>query len=216
MKANNIIAGLLLTVCCAAYPVLHAQDATNPQWLLKYRCTDCSKGNKANPLMWDKQFKPFINHYLPQKPRFQGWGKPEPMGEIATELFGVSGSMLAENDHYFVVDGCMAHACGEDGMLWVDLTSAPPLVVFAALDLGGDDGGYKLYLFTSRELSAQALPRDLRASITRWTAKLPGASDEDPILIGRAVIVEPNEHEDRVELNAIGVAPAAQEKLEKQ
>jgi hypothetical protein len=216
MKARQFVASLLLAICSAACPALHAQDATNPQWLLKYQCTECSAGNKANSLMWDKRFKPFINHHLPQKPKFRGWGKPEPMGEIASELFGVSGLMHAGNDHYFVVDGCMAHACGEDGMLWVDFTNAPPLVVFAVLDLGGDDIGCKLYLFTSRKLSARDLPQDLRASVTRWTAKLPGASDENAELIARAVIVDPNEQNDRAGLNAIGVAPAAQEKSEKQ
>jgi hypothetical protein len=215
LRAKQFAASLLLTTCVAVCPSLHAQNAADPHWLFKYR--DADGTTNANGLMWDKQFKPFINHYLPQRPAFHGWGKPKPMSTIASELFGNSDlfpAIQSGSDRYFIAHGCEAHACPEKGLLWVDLASAPPLVAFAVNDVynGNDSRAQKLYIFTSRKLSAQDLPKELRATISQWTAK--SAEGDYGIKISRAVIVAPDGHEQSADLNAVGVAQTAQEKPE--
>jgi hypothetical protein len=111
----------------------------------------------------------------------------------------------------------MAHVCQEKGLLWVDLDSASPTVVFAVISVRNDPDirGCKLYLFTSQELSETDLPADLRNTINRWTAKSP--SDRKAFdKISRAVIVGPDGYEETADIEALGVSKEAQEKSENQ
>ena len=215
LRVKQLVATLLLTACSAACPSLHAQNAADPHWLLKYRGTDGT--TNANMLMWNKNFKPFINHYLPQRPVFHGWGRPEPMGTIAAELFGNSwgATVYSDNARFFAADGCEAHACFEKGLLWVDLGSNPPLVAFAVMDVenGNDTQAEKLHVFTSRKIGVGDIPPNLRDAIARWTAT-PESAGGTIEKISRAVIVDPGGQEIGVDLNAVGVAQIAQEKPE--
>jgi hypothetical protein len=215
---RKLVASLLLTVGAAVCPTLRARDATDPHWLLEYRGVDSTGTNNANQLMWDKRFNPFIDHYLPQKPNLGGkFGKPENMGLVASEHFGLSGTIHSDSDRYYSADGCMAHVCQEKGLLWVDLDSASPTVVFAVISVRNDPDirGCKLYLFTSQELSETDLPADLRNTINRWTAKSP--SDRKAFdKISRAVIVGPDGYEETADIEALGVSKEAQEKSENQ
>ncbi|MDR3726417.1 MAG: hypothetical protein P4K86_05185 [Terracidiphilus sp.] len=214
-KTGQFVAGLLFAAFAAVCPNLHAQASSDPHWLLQYRGIDPYHRDSANRLKWDKRFEPFVNHYLPMKQTL--WEKGKAIGAVASDFLGVPGSIHIEAEHYYSADGCVAHACFEKGMLWVDMKTTPPIVAFAATDIrkGTKDNGYRLYLFISREFGAGELPAELRNSIARWTALPYGGGDEVEV-ITQAVIVGPDGQDKIVEPKTLGVAEAAQEKSDKQ
>jgi len=214
-NTGQLVAGLLFAVFAALCPNLHAQDSSDPHWLLQYRDIDQYHRDSANRLKWDKRFDPFVNHYLPMKQIF--WEKGKAIGAVASDFLGVPGSIHIEAERNYSADGCVAHACFEKGMLWVDMKTTPPIVAFSATDIrkGTKDNGYRLYLFISREFGAEDLPAELRKSITRWTAT-PLGDGKEIETITQAVIVGPDGQEKIVEPKTLGVAEAAQEKSNKQ
>ncbi len=83
-------------------------------------------------------------------------------------------------------------------MLWIDLGARDPLLVFAAVDWTTQthttdeaNADYNLWLFTNRQVSADALPLSLTQAISDWDARLASAHRGVPH-IAHALLVEPD------------------------
>ena len=83
-------------------------------------------------------------------------------------------------------------------MLWMDLGTPDPLLVFAAVNWTTEahstdeaNADYNLWLFTNRQVSADALPLALSEAIADWDARLASAHRGVPH-IAHALLVEPD------------------------
>lgn len=125
-------------------------------------------------------------------------GHSEPLDAIIPLFLARYGAVAAEQNRYLTIDGCVPSFCAAHGLLWVDLGSPHPLVVFAAVNWTTQGhtteepgAAYNLWLFPSRELSADALPFALTTSLAHWDAHLAAAHRMVPH-IAHAVLIEPS------------------------
>jgi len=128
-----------------------AKPSVSAKFLLEYQ----SQGN--GDVRKDSQFEPLLRRTLPQS-KFFGWGLTLAKG-IDTFLNVGTGLVTMDDGRYAVVTGCVAHMCNMDrGLLWVDTQSAPPNVLFVAIDpvddSQGDTGPYEVWIYGSQTLHA--------------------------------------------------------------
>ena len=166
----------------------------NLQWLWQY--TQPVPNGNAVTLRNDPRFASLLAAAFKQPQAF--WGKNVPLSEVIPRFLERYGQVNARENRYVTVDGCVPSFCAAHGMLWVDLGVPDPLLVFAAVDwttqahtteeAGAD---YNLWIFTNRQVSADALPLALTQAISGWDARLATAHRGVPH-IAHALLVEPN------------------------
>jgi len=163
-----------------------AKAAVSAKFLLEYQ----SQGNGDVPN--DPQFEPLLRRTLPQ-PKFFGYGLTL-MKAIPYYLGVGTGRVTVDDGRYAVVTGCVPHMCDtSQGLLWVDTGSAPPNVLFAAIDpaddsqVAQDSTRYELWIYGSQTLRADAkvvaLPVDFMKQLQDFVGGRAVAS---------ATFVEPN------------------------
>lgn len=169
-------------------------NAGNLQWLWQYAQPKPS-GN-AVALRGDERFLTLIETEFKQPQSF--WGKPVPISSVIPRFLARYSEVNTRDNRYFTVDGCVPSFCAAHGMLWADLGLPNPLLVFAAVNWTTEShttdeaaADYDLWLFTSRQLSADALPFALTSSIAHWDARLAGAHRGVPHIL-HAILVEPD------------------------
>ena len=169
-------------------------NAGNLQWLWAY-AQPTPNGN-AVALRGDERFLTLIETEFKQPQSF--WGKPVPISAVIPRFLARYGEVNTKSNRYLTVDGCVPSFCAAHGMLWVDLGSPDPLLVFAAVNWTTENhttdeaaADYNLWLFTSRQMSADAVPLSLTTSIADWDARLAGAHRGVPHIL-HAILVEPD------------------------
>ncbi len=200
-----------LALSAAAFTAL-GQPAPNAHWLLEYQGEILQKGGyTVNKLIWDKRFEPFFSRYLKAPQVF--WSKQDSLFEVARLFLGVPGSAELEQGRYWDAYGCVPHDCVDTGLLWVDIGSPEPLVIFAALNPDRIQSNRdRLLLFPSENLQLENLPPQLRARVARFastTTKL-GHTLVSPL--STVTLVEPdgtNYAYDPAKLTASGKATGA-------
>lgn len=182
-----------------ANPAYHApvKPADSLQWLWAYSKPE--PNGRATDLRLDEHFQTLLrdNFHQPQAM----WGNQpqhQPLDAIIPLFLSRYGTVTAESNRYITIDGCVPSFCPAHGLLWVDLGSPHPLMVFAAVNWTTEShttdeatADYNLWLFTNRELSADALPFALTDSLAHWDARLAAAHRLVPH-IAHAVLVQPN------------------------
>ncbi len=166
----------------------------NLQWLWQY-AQPVPNGN-AVALWNDDRFSTLLGAEFKQPQAF--WGKQVPLAEVIPRFLSRYGEINSSSNRYLTVDGCVPSFCAAHGMLWIDLGQPDPLLVFAAVHWTTEahttdeaNADYNLWLFTSRQLSADALPFALTSAISNWDARLAGAHRGVPH-IANAILVEPD------------------------
>ena len=61
-------------------------------------------------------------------------GRYRSLANTALDHLTVPGNVLADDNRYVSISGCVVHFCPARGLLWIDLNGAHHLVVFAAID----------------------------------------------------------------------------------
>ncbi len=201
----------------------YTPDAANPN-------------GRENDLAQDPRFKPFLEQNLTAPQHF--WGTPiagrwRSLANTALDHLSVPDKVLADDNRYLAISGCVVHFCPARGLLWVDLNGSHHLVVFCAIDwtkqgapTSDPDAEYTVYCFSNDPLgvpgparaaaesptSAAAstpdlhLPPALTRAIGRWAAEpLPGSKIVQDIT--HAIIVDPDGTEHEVSPTALGVPP---------
>ena len=184
-------------------------------------------GEKMN-LIQDPKFQPFLAQNLTAPQSF--WGvkgtKYKPLADTAMDFLSVPGKVVADEDRYLTITGCVFHFCPSRGLLWVDLNAAPKtanLVAFGAIDWIRDskttsdtDAEYTLWLFSNQVfgLGADAqnkIPAALVRSISRWT-KEPLAGSGIVEKITHAIVVDPDGTPHQIPIAQLGITlPKPQE-----
>jgi hypothetical protein len=192
---------------------------SDAEWMWQYSPPPAE--GRENQLIQDARFYPFLKQSLTAPQSF--WGvqgtRYKPLADTAMDFLSVPGRVVADDDRYLTITGCVFHFCPSRGMLWVDLNSAPRtgnLVAFAAVDWIRDskttsepDAEYTLWLFGNQafgltEDATNKIPAALVRSISRWT-KEPMAGSKIVQKITHAIVVDPDGTPHQVQIAALGI-----------
>ncbi len=164
------------------------------QWLWQY--AQPKPNGNAVALRADQRFAALLDVSFKQPQAF--WGKDVPLSTVIPRFLARYGQVNSKDNRFLAVDGCVPSFCAAHGMLWVDLGSVDPLMVFAAVNWTTEahatdeaNADYNLWLFTNRQISADALPLSLTEAIADWDARLASAHRGVPHIV-HALLVEPS------------------------
>jgi len=191
-------------------------------WLAPY--ANPAPEGRGDELTHDSRFKLFLRDHLTAHQIF--WNENESLGDTAIEFLGVPGQVVLDDNRYFSFDGCVPHFCPSRGLLFVDLGTAHPLVVFIAIDwvkdnkVPGQTGAeYTLWLFSNRALniaggaddaSTEHVPPALIHTISRWAAQPTAGTTVIPN-ITNTVLVDPTGNPHQVPPASLGITPASKQ-----
>jgi hypothetical protein len=190
------------------------------EWIWQYTPDDINKDGRENDLVQDPHFVPFLEQFFTAPQSF--WGTPiagryRSLPNTALDHLTVPGKVLADDNRYISISGCVVHFCPARGLLWLDLNGMHHLVVFAAIDWIKNDrptsdpaAEYTLWLFPNDALAltgpGQHPPPTLTRSIARWAAEpLPGSAIVQNIT--HAILVDPDGTPHEVTPASLGIAP---------
>lgn len=168
--------------------------ADDLQWMWSY--TNPVPNGRATELRLDARFQLLLRTNFH---RIQAmWGQNDSLDAVIPLFVSRYGTVTAESNRYVTIDGCVPSFCPAHGLLWIDLGTEHPLMVFAAVNWTTEAhtteeaaADYNLWLYPNRELSADALPFALTDALAHWDARLAAAHRLVPH-IAHAVLVEPN------------------------
>ena len=187
----------------------------NVEWIWQYTPTDKDKDGRENDLIQDAHFLPFLDQFLTAPQSF--WGQPingkyHSLAETALDHLTVPGKVIADDQRYNSITGCVVNFCPARGLLWVDLNGNHHLVVFAAIDwtkqsrpTSDPDAEYTLWVFPNDYLNGH-IPAPLTKSIARWTSQ-PLAGPNIVQKITHAILVDPDGTPHEVPPASLGVQP---------
>jgi len=184
------------------------------EWLWQYTPDDVNKDGRENELLQDARFRPMLDQYLTAPQSF--WGQPingkyRSLASTALDHLSVPDKVLADENRYISISGCVVHFCPARGLLWVDLNGSHHTVVFAAIDwvkadkpTSDSESEYTLWLFPNDPLPHP--PAALTKAIARWTAE-PLAGSGIVQKITHAILVDPDGTPHDVAPASLGIAP---------
>jgi hypothetical protein len=197
------------------------QPKENVEWLWQY--SPPPAGGRENELVLDQRFRPFLAQYLTAPQTF--WGNPKtgykPLSETALDYLSVPDKVLADDNRYLSITGCVFRFNPARGLLWVDLGLAHPLIVFAAIDwvkeskTPNEPGAeYTLWLFSNHPIDSDHIPVALVHSVARWTAEPPAGSAVIQH-ISNAILVDPDGTPHQIPSTNIGANTLTKEPAQK-
>lgn len=233
-SCSTALLALTATVACA---LLHSpqidgmkkhdsKQRSDAEWMWQYGPPPAD--GRENDLIQDVRFHPFLVQNLTAPQSF--WGvqgtRYKPLADAAMDFLSVPGKVIAEEDRYLTITGCVFHFCPSRGLLWVDLNAAPKaanLVVFGAVDwiresktTTDPDAEYTLWLFSNQAFgltpdAPNRIPAALIHSISRWSKEpLPGSGIVEKIT--HAIVVDPDGTPHQVPIAQVGITlPKPQE-----
>lgn len=202
------------------------KQRSDAEWMWQYGPPPAD--GRENQLIQDAKFYPFLQQNLTAPQSF--WGvqgtKYKPLPDVAMDFLSVPGKVVADDDRYLTITGCVFHFCPSRGLLWVDLNGAPKAgnpVAFAAIDWIRDskttsqpDAEYTLWLFANEAFgltpdAQNTIPSALIHSISRWT-KEPLAGSGIVEKITHAIVVDPDGTPHQIPIARLGITlPKQQE-----
>jgi hypothetical protein len=170
----------------------------NVEWLWQYGPPPAD--GRENALVLDPRFRPFLAQYLTAPQTF--WGNPKtgykPLAETALDYLSVPGKVIADDNRYLSITGCVFRFCPSRGLLWVDLGLPHPLVAFVAIDWikhskvpNEPDAQYTLWVFVNQAISPDHIPAALIRSVARWTAE-PSSGSTVIQHITNVILIDPD------------------------
>jgi hypothetical protein len=200
--------GMMATAAgvCAQLPLKRSKPAVEDlSWMWQYTKPS---SHSSGALTGDPRFSEFVTKNFTAPQSF--WDKDKPLPETVEDFLALPGAIVAEENRYLSVDGCVAHFCPDRGMMWIDLGVAHPLAVFAAIDWISENrptdqvgSAYTMWVFSNRTLSPDHIPAPLTRSIARWTGH-PSSGATDLQNITRVFFVDPDGTPHPVTPNTIG------------
>jgi hypothetical protein len=190
-------------------------QSENVEWIWQYTPDAANKDGRENELIQDSHFRPFVEQVLTTPQTF--WGQPvngqyRSLAATVLDHLTVPGKVVADDNRYISITGCVVHFCSARGLLWVDLNGKQHLVVFAAIDwvkqnrpTYDPDAEYTLWVFPNQPMSGAAhSPLALTRAIARWTAQ-PMAGSGIVQKITHAILVDPDGTPHEIPPSALGV-----------
>ncbi len=195
------------------------------EWIWQYTPDAVNKDGRENDLVQDPHFVPFLEQFLTAPQSF--WGTPvegryRSLANTALDHLTVPDKVVADDNRYISISGCVVHFCPARGLLWLDLNGMHHLVVFAAIDWIKNDrptsdpaAEYTLWLFPNDPLTVSGPgphpPPALTRAIGRWAAEpRPGSGIVQNIT--HAILVDPDGTPHEVTPAAVGIAAPPMQK----
>jgi hypothetical protein len=192
---------LVFVASIAAFPQAKKdkkQPKENIEWLWQYSPPPAD--GRENELLRDPRFIPFLEQYFTAPQTF--WGSPKagykPLSDTVLDFLSVPDKVLADDNRYLSITGCVFRFCPSRGLLWVDLNGSHPLIVFSAIDwikaskTPSEPGAeYTLWIFPDHPIDPAHIPAPLIHSVARWTAQPPAGSKLIQ-QITNAILVDPD------------------------
>jgi len=205
-------AALLLTIAPGVRAQLNLKH-DKPQvedlsWMWQY--TQPAPTGREMDLVQDARFPLLLEHYFQAPQTFWNDGRI-PLFKVAERYFGVLfGQVVADEERYLTIYGCVPHLCPDQGMLWVDVHGPRPLLVFAATNwttqgkpIEDPDANFNLWIFCSAPIDIHKIPKSLIRSISNWNST-------QPQHIESAVLVNPDGTPHVVPPASLGATPASE------
>ena len=171
---------------------------TDPlQWLWAFAMPEPI--GRASDLRLDARFHSMLadSFHRPQTMWGPEPGENQPLDAIIPLFLSRYGAVTTQQNRYLTVDGCVPDFCAAHGLLWFDLGTPHPLVIFAAVNWLPEShttdeaaASYNLWIYPNRELSSDELPLAFTESLSHWDTRLAAAHRLVPH-IERATLVEP-------------------------
>jgi hypothetical protein len=109
----------------------------NVEWIWQYTPDDTTRtAARTTSPRTSASFRSFSSSSPRRKPSgaFPINGRYRSLASTALDHLTVPGKVLADENRYISISGCVVHFCPARGLLWIDLNGAHHLVVFAAID----------------------------------------------------------------------------------
>ena len=174
------------------------KPADSLQWLWSFAKPEPI--GRASDLRYDARFHTLLSDDFNQPQAMWGPepGHNPPLDVIIPLFLSHYGTVTTQHNRYLTIDGCVPDFCAAHGLLWIDLGTPHPLVIFAGVTWSAEShttdeaaANYNLWLYPNRELSPDDLPIAFTESISHWDARLAAAHRLVPH-IEQAVLIEPN------------------------
>ncbi len=177
------------------------------EWMWQYGPPPA--GGREHELIQDPNFDGFLHEYFNTPQSFWGPQNGDPkdpshksLSTTVYDFLAVPGEVIADNNRYMTVTGCVFHFCPSRGLVFADLDSKNPLVVFAAINWikeshtpNEPDAEYTMWIFPNQRTGTTQypdnLPPPLVHSLARWAAK-PLAGSGIVQKIRYAILVDPD------------------------
>ena len=176
---------------------------TDLEWLWQY--TPPPGDGREHELIQDPHFEPFLQQTFKAPQSF--WGlqtdkQRKSLAETASDFLTIPGRVMADDNRYVTFTGAVRHLPTSRGLIFADLNTREPLVVFAAIDWiraskTTDDPAaeYTLWLFANQAPGTASapthLPPALTHALTRWmTTPLAGSGMVQHVTA--AILVDPD------------------------
>jgi len=196
------------------------KHSENAEWLWQYGPPP--PDGRETALVLDPRFRPFLAQFLTAPQTF--WGNPKTgyksLAETALDYLSVPNKVIADDNRYLSITGCVFRFNPARGLLWVDLGLPHPLVVFAAIDWvkegkpSSDPGAeYTLWVFPDQAIDPAHIPEALTRSVARWTAEAYAGSTFVQ-KIRNAILVDPDGTPHPIPTAAIGANTVAQPQIQ--
>jgi hypothetical protein len=174
------------------------QVSDDLQWLWQYARPNPL--GRANDLRLDERFQSLVQREFKQPQAMWGTDPAHrmPLATVVSLFLTKDGAVSGEGGRYLSIDGCVPSFCSASGMLWMDLGTTRPLMVFVATNWIADGhatteaaANYNLWLFPNRNVDANAIPLALVEAISHWNIRLAAAHRLVPH-VANALLVEPD------------------------
>ncbi len=189
------------------------QRPADLEWLWQYSPPPAE--GREHELIQDTHFRDFLEQYFTAPQSFWGPNADDPKGvarkslaDTVYDFLAIPGQVIADDNRYITATGQVFRFRTSRGLIFADLNSKDPLVVFAAIDwirasrpTTDPAAEYTLWIFPNKPLfekplpgsgdNSAHLPPPLYRSITRWMAQpLPGTGIVQKITA--AILVDPD------------------------
>jgi hypothetical protein len=203
-------AALMLSTAASAHAQLHLKH-DKPQvedlsWMWQY--TAPAPAGNESALLRDAHFKALLVQHLTAPQTF--WSKGKSLADTALEYLGQPRSVVADENRYITATGCVQEFCPNRGLLWIDLGSPRPLIVFAATNWIAENkatdqpgANYTLWVFSNRAIDPARLPRSLTGRIAPWAVE--PLADGTIEQIANVILVDPDGQPHPLQPSDIGI-----------
>lgn len=211
---------LLIALAPDARTQIHPKQSKPPaedlSWMWQY-AQPVPAGN-GNALLRDSRLKPLLQQHLTAPQTF--WSKGKSLSDTALEYLATPHAVTRDDNRHLIATGCVAEFCPNRGLLWIDLGTPHPLIVFAATNWIAENkatdqpgANYTLWVFTSRALAPEHLPRALTRTIAPWVAE--PIADGTVEQIANVILVDPDGQPHPIQPTDIGINQPAKQTEQK-
>jgi len=185
----------------------HASQPEDLYWLWQF--TEPAPNGSKSTLFADPRWSAMLSSELTAPQAF--WGLNPTLSDAASTFLSGPGQVRGTKNRYLEITGCVPGQCAQRGLLWIDIGTPNPLVVFCAMRWSEasrttDDpkAPYTLWIFPSHTLSAQHLPEAFKLAIGSWVY---GANYSLTPNIVQSILVDTNGGPHVLQPNQINIHP---------